>query len=221
MYELMKQITTSNIQFQKNVSATIQDLQTQIGQLATTVSQLQQQGSGNTLAQPIINPKENVNAITLKSDRELPNPTDIHLPFPSRSIPAKKVELNYDLLENFRRVEVNISFLDAIKQIPKYTKFLKDLCTLKRKLKGNEQVKRFHDSRIPRKEFHISQKWDGPFVITNVFSHGAVKIKNEVISKVFKVNSHQLKLFYQSPQMEEEFVADLSLVLPILCYDVP
>ena len=73
----MKQITTSNIQFQKNVSATIQDLQTQIGQLATTVSQLQQQGSGNTLAQPIINPKENVNAITLKSDRELPNPTDV------------------------------------------------------------------------------------------------------------------------------------------------
>ncbi|XP_028184732.1 uncharacterized protein LOC114371515 [Glycine soja] len=51
-----------------------------------------------------------------------------------------------------------------------------------------EKVKRFHDSRILRKEFHIGQKvllfifclklissklrsrWNGPFVITNVFS---------------------------------------------------
>ena len=51
------------------------------------------------------------------------------------------MELDYDLLKTFRRVEVNIPFLDAIKQIPKYAKFLKDLCTHKRKLKGNEQVK--------------------------------------------------------------------------------
>ncbi|XP_028215036.1 uncharacterized protein LOC114397120 [Glycine soja] len=102
-----------------------------------------------------------------------------------------------------------------------------------------EKVKRFHDSRILRKEFHIGQKvllfnsrlklisgklrsrWDGPFVITNVFPHGAVEIKNEVTDKVFKVNSHQLKLFHESPQVEEEFMEDLSLVLPILCDDVP
>jgi len=55
------------------------------------------------------------------------------------------MELNSDLLETFKRVEVNIPLLDAIKKIPKYAKFLKDLCTHKRKLKGNEQVKRFHD----------------------------------------------------------------------------
>jgi len=51
------------------------------------------------------------------------------------------VDLDSDLLDTFKRVEVNIPFLDAIKQIPKYAKFLKDLCTHKRKLKGNEQVK--------------------------------------------------------------------------------
>jgi len=39
------------------VSDTIQDPQTQIGQLATIVNQLQKQGSGNIPAQPIINPK--------------------------------------------------------------------------------------------------------------------------------------------------------------------
>ena len=148
----MKQMATNNIQFQQNVSATIKDLQTQIGKLATTINQLQQQGSGNIPAQPIINPKGNV------SGRELPKPTNtsakiddsakknsapkqIPLPFPSKSIPAKKVNLDYDLLEKFRRVDVNIPLLDAIKQIPKYARFLKDLSTYKRKLKGNEQVK--------------------------------------------------------------------------------
>jgi len=97
-----------------------------------------------------------------------------------------------------------------------------------------EKVKRFHDSRILRKEFHIGQKvlllnsrlklifdklrsrWDGPFVITNVFSHGAIEIKNEVIDKVFKVNGHQLKLFHESPQVEEEFMAGLSLEVSCL-----
>ena len=154
----MKQMATNNIQFQQNVSGTIQELHTQIGQLATTVNQLQEQGSGNISAQPIINPKGNVSVITLRSDKEFLKPTgagakiddstkadstpkQIPPPFPSRSIPTKKVELDSDLLETFRRVEVNVPLLDAIKQIPKYAKFLKDLCTHKRKLKGNEQVK--------------------------------------------------------------------------------
>ena len=47
-----------------------------------------------------------------------------------------------------------------------------------------------------------------------------LRLKMKVIGKVFKVNGHQLKLFHESPQVEEEFVAD-SLVLPILCDDVP
>ena len=56
--------------------------------------------------------------------------------------PKKKadVALEKEILETFRKVEVNIPLLDAIKQIPKYAKFLKELCTNKRKLKGNERV---------------------------------------------------------------------------------
>ncbi|RDX66738.1 hypothetical protein CR513_54462, partial [Mucuna pruriens] len=44
--DLVKQMATSNIQFQQNVSATIQDLQTHIGQLATTLNQLYSNGFG-------------------------------------------------------------------------------------------------------------------------------------------------------------------------------
>ena len=37
-------------------------------------------------------------------------------------------------------MEVKIPLLDAIKQIPIYAKILKELCTSKRKLKGNEKI---------------------------------------------------------------------------------
>ncbi|RDX84522.1 Retrovirus-related Pol polyprotein, partial [Mucuna pruriens] len=41
----------------------------------------------------------------------------------------------------FRKVEINIPLLDAIKQVPKYTKFLKELCVHKRrKIKGSKET---------------------------------------------------------------------------------
>jgi len=65
----------------------------------------------------------------------------IPFPFPLRAIPSKKMEdVDRKILETFRKVEVNIPLLDAIKQIPKYAKFLKELCTHKRRLKGNERI---------------------------------------------------------------------------------
>ncbi|XP_071933208.1 uncharacterized protein [Coffea arabica] len=53
---------------------------------------------------------------------------------------TKMVEKEKGLLDVFRKVEINIPLLDAIKQIPKCVKFLKDLCTHKRKLRGDERV---------------------------------------------------------------------------------
>ncbi|KAL5583464.1 hypothetical protein UlMin_015906 [Ulmus minor] len=62
------------------------------------------------------------------------------LPFPSRFATTKKEEHEKEILETFQKVQVNIPLLDAIKQVPRYAKFLKELCTNKRKLKGNEIV---------------------------------------------------------------------------------
>jgi len=62
--------------------------------------------------------------------------------FPSRyRSPASKVsEANQEILETFRKVEINIPLLDAIKQVPRHAKFLKELYTTKRKLIGNEKI---------------------------------------------------------------------------------
>ncbi|RDX86162.1 hypothetical protein CR513_32541, partial [Mucuna pruriens] len=114
------------------------------------------------------NPKGNVSVINLRSDKELASqhPTTsnvatfdsetdadliiqqqslakiIILPFPCRTFQARKLEMDDELLETFRKVEINIHLLNAIKRISKYVKFLKELCTPKRKLKGDVKMRR-------------------------------------------------------------------------------
>ncbi|TYG46003.1 hypothetical protein ES288_D11G221200v1 [Gossypium darwinii] len=61
-------------------------------------------------------------------------------PFPQRLRNEKSDDVNAEILETFRKVQVNIPLIDAIKQVPRYAKFLKELCTSKRKLIGNEKI---------------------------------------------------------------------------------
>ncbi|KAK4407771.1 Retrovirus-related Pol polyprotein from transposon opus [Sesamum angolense] len=62
------------------------------------------------------------------------------LSFPYRMSKSKEEEHEKEILDTFKKVEINIPLLDAIKQIPKYAKFLKELCTNKRKLKDKERI---------------------------------------------------------------------------------
>jgi hypothetical protein len=41
------------------------------------------------------------------------------------------------MMEVFIQVKINLPLLDAIKQVPVYAKFLKDLCTQKRKSRNH------------------------------------------------------------------------------------
>ncbi|KAA0065466.1 retrotransposon gag protein [Cucumis melo var. makuwa] len=50
----------------------------------------------------------------------------------------KETPKEEELLEMFRKVQINLPLLDAIQQVPKYAKFLKELCTNKRKTKERE-----------------------------------------------------------------------------------
>ncbi|CAN6547399.1 unnamed protein product [Malus baccata var. baccata] len=71
-------------------------------------------------------------------------PTNVfpsNVPFPSRFMQTKKEEAEKDILETFRKVQVNIPFLDAIKQVPRYAKFLKELCTTRKMILTKEVVK--------------------------------------------------------------------------------
>ncbi|XP_050901959.1 uncharacterized protein LOC127108516 [Lathyrus oleraceus] len=65
------------------------------------------------------------------------------VPFPHRILKNKRTgdgDKEREVLDVFRKVAVNIPLLDVIKQVPNYAKFLKDLCSSKKRLKGNERV---------------------------------------------------------------------------------
>jgi hypothetical protein len=52
-------------------------------------------------------------------------------PYPERLQASRNGGKLEDILEVFKQIQINIPFLDAIQQIPSYTKFLKDLVTVK------------------------------------------------------------------------------------------
>ena len=61
-------------------------------------------------------------------------------PYPHRLRAPKKVNNHSEIYELFKQVKLKIPLLDAIKHIPSYSKFLKDLCMVKRKLGVNKEA---------------------------------------------------------------------------------
>ncbi|RDX87266.1 hypothetical protein CR513_31283, partial [Mucuna pruriens] len=135
------------------MSTTILDLQTWIGKLATTENQLQFK-----VAQTFINDPDKDEVVQLHSST-----ITIPLPFSSRIVQVRKSEVDDELLQTFSMVEINIPLLDAMKQIPKYVKFLKKLCTNKRKkLKGDMKMRRNVFSLIKKEQVSASIQFAMP-----------------------------------------------------------
>ncbi|XP_073139073.1 uncharacterized protein [Henckelia pumila] len=75
--------------------ASIQNLNTQVGQLATAINKLEAQNSSILPTQTVPNPKENVSAITLRSGRELKVREEVlHEPIKNEDDKESKVEEN-------------------------------------------------------------------------------------------------------------------------------
>ena len=78
-------------------------------------------------------------------------------PFPQALRGKKKIPNQAEISEVLRQVKVNIPLLDMIKQVPTYSKFLKDLCTIKKglgiekKAFLTEQVSAIIQSKTPVK----------------------------------------------------------------------
>ncbi|XP_073137859.1 uncharacterized protein [Henckelia pumila] len=158
---LAKYIAGNEMRWQ-NHDATMQRVETQLGQLA---NQLSSRAPGSLPSDTVKNPKE-VNAIFVQQamkvkteekevkvqhtpkqvilsprkgkkgkEDDLNSNVDISsFPFPQRAR-----QLNFDhqfkkFLEIFKKLHVNIPFADALAQIPSYAKFLKEILANKRKL---------------------------------------------------------------------------------------
>ncbi|XP_017628966.1 uncharacterized protein LOC108471937 [Gossypium arboreum] len=164
---IMESLADDAAKYQQRTDASIQELTNQVSKLSMVVNRLESQGKLPSQTEP--NPRQNVNAITLHSgkvletvpaknhgqekerEKQISDPTarpklEVQKPvvmpplFPRRLARDKKEKEEKEILETFRKVKVNIHSLDAIKQIPRYERFLKELCTSKRRLIGNERV---------------------------------------------------------------------------------
>ncbi|XP_024046402.1 uncharacterized protein LOC112100799 [Citrus clementina] len=96
--------------------------------------------SGKVIDRPIPEPCENENSKGKEElDKLTPSEKITNVPseplFPHALNKPRKSNHSSVIYEIFKQVNVNIPLLDAIKQVPSYAEFLKDLCTVKRKLK--------------------------------------------------------------------------------------
>ncbi|KAK9713580.1 hypothetical protein RND81_06G036800 [Saponaria officinalis] len=64
----------NQMQFQRDTEASIQTLETQMGQMSSAIGRLEAHDSNKLPSQTILNPKPNASAITLRSGKELPDP---------------------------------------------------------------------------------------------------------------------------------------------------
>ncbi|XP_074300135.1 uncharacterized protein LOC141631349 [Silene latifolia] len=171
------------IQNQKENKASIQNIENELGQMATTINRLEARDSNVLPSQTVVYQK-NVSVVSLRNGRQLveaekpkakskssilheeedimvekdesetPEPVieasattepilEADVPFPNALKSTRWIENDKDIYKTFRKCEVNIPFLDLLKSVPRYAKFLKELYTVKRqkRLKGAQKVK--------------------------------------------------------------------------------
>ncbi|CAN6558105.1 unnamed protein product [Malus baccata var. baccata] len=111
----------------------------------------------------------------------------LNVPFPGRFLQSKKEEKEKDVLETFRKVQVNIPLLDAIKQIPKYAKCLKKLCTTRKRFRDKEVVQVSENvSAIIQRKLPPKCKDPGSFTIPCVI--GNTRFKSAMLDLGASIN---------------------------------
>ena len=117
-------------------------------------------------------PSKTSNIGKLGSNSINSNPIPPNAPFHRRFMQSKKEEAERDILDTFRKVQVNIPLLDAIKQVPKYAKFFKELCTTRRRFSNKEVVRVSENvSAVLQRKLPPKCKDPGSFIIPCVIGN--------------------------------------------------
>jgi hypothetical protein len=131
----------------------------------------------------------------------------------------RKVNHNYEIFDIFKEVRINISFLDAIKLIPSDAKFLKDLCTVKRKL--NVKKKAFLAEQVSViLQNNNALKYKDPSCPTISCFIGEHKIKRALLDLGASVNLLPYSVF-QSLNLGELKPTSVTLLLADRSVKVP
>ncbi|CAM8883012.1 unnamed protein product [Rhodiola kirilowii] len=109
------------------------------------------------------------------------------LPFPVHARVQKQHVMDEDVFELFSKVEINIPLLEAIKQIPRYAKFLIVLCTDRRRSTRYDQelMSRNVSAVIQRK---VPPKCGDPGTYTIPCTIGNIRIENCMLDLGASIN---------------------------------
>ncbi|XP_071918884.1 uncharacterized protein [Coffea arabica] len=133
-------------------------------------------------------------------------------PFPSRLEKLKKPDKKKEILEIFRKIEINIILLDAIKQVLKDATFLKDLYINRKRLKSDEKIVMWENvlAVIQRK---LPPKYEDPYMFIIPCKIRSTLIKNAILNLGVSINVMP-KFIYTSlnlePLKETEIISQLT-----------
>ncbi|KAJ9535703.1 hypothetical protein OSB04_un001141 [Centaurea solstitialis] len=208
--DIVKNMANNMAKLQQETQASIKDLQATVGQLMNkgklpsqtetnpqaNVSMITRSGKKLEEVKRKVYDEENElevepTKVSEKSPEESKKEAPVEIPqqppFPSRFANAKRENEEKDILDTFRKVQVNIPLLDAIKQIPRYAKFLKELCTNRKKLKGNEKVNMSQNvSAILQKK--LPPKCDDPGMFTIPCTVGNLSVEQAMLDLGASIN---------------------------------
>ncbi|XP_023750329.1 uncharacterized protein LOC111898666 [Lactuca sativa] len=96
--------------------------------------------------------------VTIPKNQIPEKPFQPPMPFPARAKQEKKEEEYQKFLDHIKALQINIPFIEAVAQMPKYAKFLKELLTNRRKMEEakkvvlNENCSAAMLSKLPKKK---------------------------------------------------------------------
>ncbi|XP_026410712.1 uncharacterized protein LOC113305936 [Papaver somniferum] len=149
-------------------------------------------------------------------------------PFPSRFSNTKEETLYKEMWEIFKKIEVNIPLIEEIRQVPRYAKFLKELCTNKHKLTGNEvmnvgeSASAYLQKKLPPK---LKDPCNTGIVIqladrSNVYPKGVVEnVLVQVNELIFPVNFYVLDMSDENSSSSTPLLLDGDVMLPRVAAD--
>ncbi|KAM1157126.1 hypothetical protein ACFX2B_027540 [Malus domestica] len=156
---------------------------------------------------PPSNPPKSSSTTKVSPNSTFSSSIPLNVPFPGRFRQSKKEEAEKDILETFRKVQVNIPLLDAIKQVPRYAKFLKELCTTRRRISNKEVVQVSENvSAVLQRKLPPKCKDPGSFTIPCVI--GELKNDGVIIQLADRSNA------YPKGVLEDVLVQVGNLIFP-------
>ncbi|XP_016652564.1 PREDICTED: uncharacterized protein LOC103343534 [Prunus mume] len=180
LQDMFKKFMGQQMQTNQNLQNAVNKLEVQVGQIASFMSN---RASRTFLSQtepphgqPTASNKQSLNPSGKSTNHKVSsNANQVPIsanafrpiaPFPSRLSKSKKDQGLDEIMETFKNVQINIPLLNAIAQIPKYAKILKDLYTNKRRFKEHEQVALSEEvSAVLQRKLPLKLKDPGSFSI--------------------------------------------------------